>query len=475
MRIYSAKNDLLFQSDTVRNAPADLRVDVKLPATKDVSQPVAEFVVRGQVRLADGTPLVGALVRVYDKDLRKRKFLGEMSTGHEGSYEIRYSARDFCRAEKGTADLVIEAIAADQSLLAASPVLFNAPPSANVDLLIPAEKWQPPTLFEKIGRALVPLLDGLKVEALEEDKEHQDLSFLSGETGFEKHILARFVIAHNLAQHGIQPEFWFALLGGSFFGFDENKSLEEQAAAILDSLSSLDAAAVRKSLNRALDQKDIPDAFREKVADWIEAFLSFAARRSLNGAAKPGFARLALEHAGIKDSEKQEKFARLLNEHRTLTPQLVSSLESDSSFKREEIDDLRTSFQLSDLTHGNFSVVQMLKDEFDVREPEKIRKLAKKSASEWVALVKEKHAAGDIELPMSDVPGPISLPAAEVYGKTLERRFREAYPTTAFAGGLERALVNGGAHGLRNAKTLHRFLERHEDFDFLTTRVDDFF
>ena len=65
---------------------------------------------------------------------------------------------------------------------------------------------------------------------------------------------------------GIQPEFWFALLGGSFYQFTENQSLKEQVAAILDALPSLDAAAVRKSLIRSFNQKEIPEAFRENVA-----------------------------------------------------------------------------------------------------------------------------------------------------------------------------------------------------------------
>ena len=100
----------------------------------------------------------------------------------------------------------------------------------------------------------------------------------------------------------------------------------------------------------------------------------------------------------------------------------------------------------------------MLKEEFGVRQPEQIRTLAKKSESEWVNLVTAKHAAGDIKLPIevSDIAGQVKLPEAEVYGKMLERQFREAFPTTAFAGGLERALQNGGAHGLRHAEALRQ-------------------
>lgn len=90
--------------------------------------------------------------------------------------------------------------------------------------------------------------------------------------------------------------------------------------------------------------------------------------------------------------------------------------------------------------------------------------------------VQDKSAAGEIQLPIASgaVAEQAKLPAAEVYGKLLDRQFREAFPTTAFTGGLERALQNGGARGLRRARDISRFLDRHETFELLNTPVDDF-
>lgn len=110
-------------------------IEVDVPA---VGKPEETFVVRGKVRDADGNLLIGIVVKAFDKDLRSEQSLGEDTTNKAGEYEIHYSAQKFRRAEKGNADLVIKAIA-DGSLLTASPVLFNAPPSATVDSTIPAE------------------------------------------------------------------------------------------------------------------------------------------------------------------------------------------------------------------------------------------------------------------------------------------------------------------------------------------------
>ena len=469
VRVFGAHSKQIGQSAIVANAGRETRLDVMLGA--------GDRVVRGTVVDADGNPLPRLTVRAFDRELRHEQFLGETHTETQGKYLINYSLEQSPKPQKGAASIVIKAFAADGALLAASPVLFNAPPVAEIDVTIPAEVQQPPTLFEKIARALESVLAGLPAEDLEEDEQHQDVSFLAGETGVDQTDLARFALAHRLAQQRLEPEFWFALLGGSLYQFTAHQSLQAQVTTILDSLSALDAFAVHKALTRSFNLKEIPAAWRDNVADWVEAFLQFSASQSVRETATPTFVKLALQDAGVSGAEKQEKFARVFNEYKAITPELLAALAQEQSFTKKEIDDLRTSFQLRDLTQGDFSVVKTLKEAFGVRQPEHIRTLAKQSNSEWVNVITAKHAAGAITLPFEvrAVDGQVKLPEAEVYGETLARQFREAFPTTAFAGGLERALHNGGAHGLRHAEALRQFLELHERFEFLNTPVDEFF
>ncbi len=433
------------------------------------------FIVKGQVHGLDSSRLPNVTIQAFDRDLRSEEKLGEVQINN-GHYEIRYAAEQFLRAEKDSADLVVKVLAADGSLLVASPVLFNAPPQAEIDLTIPADALQPATLFGKIGQSLEPLLNGLKIEELEEDDKHQDLSFLAGETGFEKGVLARFILAQRLAQQAIEPEFWFALLGGSFFEYAEDQSLEEQLTGTLNSLSSLDDAALRKRLASSFNLKEIPEPFQEKVTVWVEAFLQFVAGRVVIDSTEPTFVKSALDHAGIEGLEKQKTFARLFNRYRAITPELLETLRLEGAFNETEIADLRASFRLGDLTRADFSVIKMIKEEFDIHQPERIRALAKVGQDEWVNLVKRKHDAGAIKIPfeVGEIAGQQRLPEAEIFGRTLERQFRETFPTTAFAGGLGRALNNGGAHGLRKAEKLRQFLANHEEFELLNTPVDEF-
>lgn len=480
VRVYNSQEQVIATSPTIGNVRSEETTDIVVVQEQPAPEEI-RFVVKGSIRLADSSPASAVMVSAFDRDLRNEQLLGQTQTDTKGFYQIAYSARQFRKQEKGSADLIIKAFAASGSLLAASPILFNAPSVAEVNLTIPAEVQRPSTLFEKIQQALQPLLEGLQIEELEQNEQHQDISFLAGETDFEKKDLARFAIAHKLAQQAIQPEFWFVLLGGSFYKYTEEQSLDEQLETILSSLSSIDAAAVRKALIRGFNQKEIAETFQENVDNWIEAFLQFAAKQTVKESTKPTFVKLAIEDAGIRDAEKQEKFAHLYNQSRAITPELLEALEQDPSFTKPEVDDLHTSFQLSDLTRGDFSVVKAIKEEFSVRQPNQIRLLAKTSEGEWVRLVTAKHATNEINLPFSNIPSEarivteqVRLPEAEIYGKMLDRQFREAFPTTAFAGGLERALRNGGSHGLRQARALSRFLESHENFELLHTSVDDF-
>ena len=436
------------------------------------------LVVKGTIRTADGEPLASAIARAFDLDLRREENLGEGITDQVGRYEIRYSPTQFRRSEKGSADLVVKAFAADGSALAASPVLFNAPQSAEIDLIIPETALQPPSEFEKTEQAIAPLLEKLTIVELEENQNFQDISFLAGETGIAADRIARFALAHRLmAASRIKPPFWYALLAVPFYQTEDNQSLDERLQVILNALQSLDAAAVENALTNAFSQNLIPSSTKGKVAAWTEAFLAFVAKRAVNDEGA-SVLKGVLEDAGIEDTGKQERFARLLQQHHGLTPDLLEVLKKDESFDAVEIADIETTFSIAELAQGNFSVAKVLKKTQGIRQPDKVRLLAKTSEEDWIKLVRDNIASGDLELPVDltppGLPAEVEVRPAEVYGKMLAQQFREAFPTTAFLGGLERSMRNGGAKGLKRPELLSRFLEENEDFEFLTTTVDEF-
>lgn len=432
--------------------------------------------VAGTVGHADGSPVVGVKVVAFDRDLRSEQLLGEAPTDKDGNYRIRYDDARYLAAETGSADLVVRVFAADGRVLAASGTVFNAPRQAQIDVVVPAGVRRPPSLFEKIAAAIAPVLDDVAVAELDETPEHQDLSFLSGETGFARPVLARFVVAHRLACKELPAQFWFGLLGAALFAYDETSSLRQQLPALLDGLSGVDTASARKSLGRSFADNDIPLELQGETDNWIKEFLATMARHVVDGSGKASFARQALDHAGIADPQKQQRFAALFNQYKALSPELLRALENDTSFSTTEIADLRTSYRLGELTQGDFSVVKALKDDFDVREPARIRGLARQSPEQWTAFVTRKAEAGDIHVPiqLDERAARTGIASPAVYAHALERRFRETYPTAAFLGGLDRAAAGGTAKGIGHVEQLRGLLDRHDDFELLSTPIDAF-
>ena len=142
-----------------------------------------KLVVRGQVRRSDGNPLRVVTVKAVDKDMRSEEPLGEATTDSTNHYEIAYTADQFRRAEKQTADLIVRAFDRDGLLLAASDILFNAPPVATIGLIIgPRPDDEPLSEYEQILKDLTPLLEGVALA----DLVDQDLAFLFGETAIDR-------------------------------------------------------------------------------------------------------------------------------------------------------------------------------------------------------------------------------------------------------------------------------------------------
>src|SRR5262245_32333610 len=81
------------------------RIDALQP---DILDDRNGFVVTGEVLNAERSPLAGALIRLFDQDLRSHEDLGRAKTDSTGHFEISYNRQNFSRLEKVAADLTFE-------------------------------------------------------------------------------------------------------------------------------------------------------------------------------------------------------------------------------------------------------------------------------------------------------------------------------------------------------------------------------
>jgi len=262
VRVLAEDGESLFQSNTIRNAPRELRLDVRIPS--------GALVVRGTVCEASGMPAQGARVRAYDQDLRKKQLVGKAVTDAEGRYTISYTSRKFLRAEKGRADLFVVVVNAKGKELGSSMVIFDAPSEASIDLTLPPE-GKILSEYEIVFEAILPLLVGqgkagadLKISELEEE----DIAFLSQESGQPSEHIAFLVAAFRAAarvsgSHALARRAHAVGLRGStitveaFYGW-----FRQGLATDLDELLNLGVDVLRRFLDASLRANIIPAASR---------------------------------------------------------------------------------------------------------------------------------------------------------------------------------------------------------------------
>ncbi|HMN28490.1 MAG TPA: peptidoglycan-binding protein, partial [Caldilineaceae bacterium] len=282
---------------STRQAVLDFQTTHRLPANGVVDEatatqinaavellpaPPRSFVVRGEVRQADGRPAERHLVRVFDRDLRSAQELGTGHTGADGRFNIRYKDSDFARTEKATADLTFQLESQEgqsietfqlyrrhngQQILVESPqILFNASAFEAVEIVIGAGMYQGDSEYEGYI-AQLPLLQGLAIAELVENERYQDITFLTGETGIDPQHIAFLITAHLL-------ERTTRLEAAIFYGF-----LRKQLPSALPALLCYNPAAQRRALEAALREKIIPARLEAELDEILARLQALEAKQ----------------------------------------------------------------------------------------------------------------------------------------------------------------------------------------------------
>src|SRR5215510_7742818 len=140
--------------------------------------------VQGQIKQANGTPIVSLTVRAFNKNLPSLKArgldeqrLGQTTTDLNGHYQINFAGDQVLQSTeiKQNPDLLIRVFEGDD-LLGESAVLFNAPANATIDLAVSISDRSE---FELLISRITPELQGVPLADLTDD----DLAFLKGENG----------------------------------------------------------------------------------------------------------------------------------------------------------------------------------------------------------------------------------------------------------------------------------------------------
>ena len=214
----------------------------------------------------------GVVVRAFDRDLRNDEPLGDSAIGPDGSYQITYTADQFARAEKGSANLQVRVYDEAERELARSGTRFNASADETIDVTLPAAPLAGGCEYERYVAELSPLMTGVTFAELVENADHQDLSFLNGDTGIPKDRIGWLRDAHRMEPAELGPEVFYAWL---------RKGL----AADPDGLWSTPPAQLVATLRSAIDEGIVPRRLDENFGGLAKRIRDEALRHQLRPAA----------------------------------------------------------------------------------------------------------------------------------------------------------------------------------------------
>ncbi|HYG09286.1 MAG TPA: peptidoglycan-binding protein, partial [Pyrinomonadaceae bacterium] len=439
---------------------------VEVTITADVP---AEFVVSGQVRAVDGSLLAGATVRASDRDLRTEQPLGEAVTDPEGSYEIEYSADQFARAEKRSADLLVRVYNASNVELVNSGIIFNARPVETVDLLVGGGRYLGPSEYELLLAELTPILGTLTPADLREDAEFQDITFLENETGIEREQLNFLRAAATLAATTQLP-------AAALYGLFRQKFPTE-----LGELLKHDQTAYRKAFDSALKDNLIPLGLRASLEDILARLEQLKLERALDTAPVLGATPVRdVLATTLTTPEKQQTFFELYANVEGPISEFWESLREHPELGGD-VAALQTTLRLGFLTHNHVPLVQRLQGALSdgtlARAKSAARgaratmlpisdlsDLAMLDQDDWLGLIQGDGEAEPIGFPEL-TPGQTDEEKAAYYASTITATVEAAFPTQFVA---SRAAESGE----EGAGDLGLFFENNPQFDIRTTRVD---
>jgi hypothetical protein len=439
------------------------------------------YSVAGTVTDADGNPLAHGKVVAFDCELRASKPIGETQTDHAGAYHITYRASELYEGHTA-ADLRVELHDDAGQTLFSSPITFNAPRHAPIDLALGGPAHTRPSEFSSITTAVVPLLGPLPATELEQSSQHQDLSFLAGQTAISLDRIAYWAVAARMSVSTELPgELFYGLLrcavpanahvtvlASSSSGVD----LAVNAQTLLNGVLSTSTTTINHAVATAVTTNLIPASYATRSAGDVaklETHATSAALTSTLGFAKTSFASVL--NAVAIPSDVQQRFIELY----TAAPapggaKFWKDLASNPDFTAQDVSTLRFGVVVGRFTRGYLPLINELAAQRSTGRINHASDLARLTVADWTALIQKQQTDGTpIGVPAFFDAGTPQL-AQQRYASMLERVFTSAYPTTAFSA----RIAADNKTPFAEAAATAAFLDANPSFDLRRHNLDAF-
>lgn len=474
---------------TTRKAVLEFQQKHNLPVTGAVDDITAEFLRRelstrpetyrvlGLVRHPNGQPGAGLTVQAFDRDLRHEQPLGKTITDQGGFYQITYDRKQFARAEKNSADLIVRVFQRNKKLYdpPLSAVMFNAPPTVVVNIDLPVGDTSTESEYERILRTITPLLDGASPDSLQEDDQHRDITFLAGETGIADYKLAHLGVAQKLGSRDrILPEFFYALLAedtliqaglSGAIGVRFEINLQTELEPLFYDIVLLSPKVVMSAVQRAIADQFVSKVVLKGLDSTLKQLAKYLSEaQTYQKEQRPKLLFQQIER--FLSAGKHEEVLGILREDAYGDlPGLLERFQNVAAFSNGQKTRAVTALSLSDALGYDEQIVDRIRKLQGIQRPQDVHKLARLNRAGWQKVLQS--AAG------STKPGdrPIRKSLVNLHASALVRKMEKRFPTTAFAAQVERDKTALQDH--RN--DLLGVFRDHPNFDLATGNIEAVF
>jgi hypothetical protein len=461
----------------------------KLLKEKGVLDDDLLYTVRGYVQYAEGAEPAPQWVRAYDKDLRNEELLGEVQPDPYGHYVIRYSAEQFRRAEKKTADLRISVCDADRKEIVSSSIVFNAGRDETINLAL--SQSLPLSEYEYYMKELAAVLDGVALYELKDDgpPERNEFDFVAGDTGIPRQRITWLVQAALLERETATGE-------GGIPGMSTHLPANPQPGNIpavifygwfrqhlptsITELLQQETSSLREALEQSVQENIIPFLIKGYLDAIIDRLRALKAKLALVTPVDGQATSLGdLLDTAVKEPVKKLAVAALYTEHNgVLSHELWNAINENKALSAEEAGLVRLTLQLGDFTSNHLPLVtvlqqMILKEQIPIQQAYELRPFAARDASEWKTILQKRQADG---LPVGVPPGTPGKDTEEQvsnYAVTLTQYMANLLPTPVIT---HRLVKDNGDDSPFNETRhdLQVFFTNNPSFEFRDTPVEKY-
>jgi len=416
----------------------------------------APFTVRGQVLSTSTGPMPGVTVKAAHKTLRSEIALGGALADAAGRYQIRYSSAPLEASGKARADLVLHVFDASGHALADSPVVFQAPVTATIDVTVGPSAYAGPAESDTILAVLTRTAGDVATSALSQS----DQAFLVSAEGLDATALATLVAAAQLGQETAPSGTELSASALALYAAGRGGIPLTTAG-----LFRVPPARLQAAITASVAANIIP-VTTGSTPGGLAALVQQVAIAAALVPSHDGLVATTGDVLGTvaSDAPTQQVFLQLYLE-RTSTSQFWVGLAANASFSQPgRVAAFQLAFDVADTSQQHLPLIKaIVVGQVAGTTVTQLRDLARLDASDWSAILNQSYGGTVIGAPAS-IPGATLADKIGNYAATLTTTLATRFPTPAIAGRL--AKLNRPVDA-----DLVTFFAQNPDFEFSSTRV----